>query len=149
MSNNTTHQLNIDKSNITDYNDDEKFTADNSIGINTLSHLTIKQIISAPEPENINQEKILKIDNKVVNQVMICGTIMEINHTQTLTNMTISDKSASIKIQFWTSNGDQLQNKLLQLKFCTINSLSSCESQTTQQNKQFKDKYNRRNNWKN
>lgn len=116
---NTTHKLNTDEFK-SSYNDnDTNLTVDHGIGITALAHLTIKQIMSAPEPEYINQEKVLKINNKIVTQVMICGTIIHIDHKQTFTDITLSDGTASIKVKFWTSNEDPLQNELLKLKFCS------------------------------
>ena len=92
----------------------------------TLSHLTIKQIKKAPQQlvANDDTEKILIIDGKTVNQVLIFGTVIDIDRQTTHTLLTVSDYTSTIKVKVWTSNDDEIDgginDKLDKLQFSLL-----------------------------
>ena len=82
-----------------------------------LSHLTIKQICRGKNVDD--DDNVLVIDNKVINQLMIMGTVMKIKHQQSHTVLLINDCTGRISVKFWNSDDNlMIKEKMDKLKFC-------------------------------
>ena len=97
-----------------------------------LAHLTIKQIISAYHKHNTNNTMDentdthnLLVDGKNINQVLLFGTAISINHEYTHSVVMLHDYTGRIPIKFWNpSENLEMADKLKNLRYDTYNALS-------------------------
>eukprot|EP01084_Bolivina_argentea_P058620 107039_1 len=69
----------------------------------TMSHLTVKQILNAPNPSITEDNNLLYIDNKPITQLFLYGTVETIKQQSSHTILTLNDYSGKITVKFWNS----------------------------------------------
>ncbi len=107
-----------DKSKEYDMINEEKKSQDSLISDiknKTMSHLTIKQILTAPNPPITDDNNILYIDNKPITQLFIYGTVENIKQESSHTILLLNDYSGKIELRFWNSVDNKTVNQKLQI----------------------------------
>eukprot|EP01083_Nonionella_stella_P233153 821803_1 len=77
----------------------------------TMSHLTVKQILNAPNPSITEDNNLLYIDNKPITQLFLYGTVETIKQQSSHTILTLNDYSGKITVKFWNSVDNNIVKK--------------------------------------
>eukprot|EP01084_Bolivina_argentea_P277299 473360_1 len=80
----------------------------------SMSHLTIKQILTAPNPSVNEDNNLLYIDNRPVTQLFLYGTVEDIKQQSSHTLIILNDYTGKITLKFWNSVDNEAVNKKLE-----------------------------------